>query len=75
MNWISNHFQRYRQRTPWDFCWRITIEGLIVSLVVAVIVYNLGASERQMNMDFWTFLILSSLLGKKPKATMSPLDI
>jgi hypothetical protein len=26
MNWITNHFRRYLQRRPWDFCWRIGVE-------------------------------------------------
>jgi hypothetical protein len=37
MSWIKAHFQRYRERTPWSFCWRITIEGLIVPLAPALI--------------------------------------
>ena len=33
MNWLTRHFQRYRRRKPWAFCWRITIEGQLVSLL------------------------------------------
>lgn len=36
MNWLIRHFQRYRQRSPWAFCWRIAIEGLAVSLLCAL---------------------------------------
>lgn len=36
MGLLIRHFQRYRQRKPWAFCWRIAIEGLIVSLLCAL---------------------------------------
>lgn len=35
MNWLRKHFERYRQRNAWDFCWRIAIEGTILSLLFA----------------------------------------
>jgi hypothetical protein len=47
MHFIKNHFQRYRQRTPWDFCWRIGIESTAVSFVVAILLSVLGAPERE----------------------------
>jgi hypothetical protein len=37
MKRLIRHFQRYRKRSPWAFCWRITIEGLLVSLLCAFI--------------------------------------
>lgn len=36
MNRLIRHFQRYRQRSPWAFCWRIALEGLAVSLLCAL---------------------------------------
>lgn len=36
MNRLTRHFQRYRQRKPWAFCWRIAVEGLIISLLCAL---------------------------------------
>lgn len=36
MNRLIRHFQRYRQRSPWAFCWRIALEGLAVSLLFAL---------------------------------------
>ena len=36
MNRLIRHFQRYRKRSPWAFCWRIAIEGLAVSLLCAL---------------------------------------
>lgn len=37
---LIRHFDRYKKRSPWSFCWRITIEGLIVGLA-AVFLLNL----------------------------------
>lgn len=37
MNLLIRHFQRYRQRKPWAFCWRISIEGLLVSILCALV--------------------------------------
>jgi len=39
-SWLIRHFDRYKKRSPWSFCWRITIEGLIVALA-AVFLLNL----------------------------------
>ncbi len=38
MNWLRKHFERYRQRNAWDFCWRIAIEGTILSLLAAAVI-------------------------------------
>lgn len=37
INWLIRHFQRYRKRKPWAFCWRIAIEGLLVSFLCALV--------------------------------------
>lgn len=34
LNWLRAHFQKHRKRKPWSFCWRVAIEGLVVSLIV-----------------------------------------
>ena len=52
MTWIRAHFQRYRQRKPWDFCWRISIEGLLVALVFAIPLMFLGLSLREIKVSF-----------------------
>ena len=44
---IRNHFKKYLRRKPWDFCWRIAIEGLIVSYIAAIITEIFGAPERE----------------------------
>ena len=57
MHWIKNRFQRYRQLSPWDFCWRIAIEGTIVSLFAAILLSVAGAPYREMDYDPAVILI------------------
>jgi hypothetical protein len=52
MNWVKSHFRRYGERKPWGFCWRIAIEGTLVTLAVGVILGLLGLGERDLKMDF-----------------------
>lgn len=63
MRWIRNHFRRYRERSPWDFCWRIAIEGTVVGLVVSAIVALLGVPGREIPMGFWPFALLAVLVA------------
>ncbi len=51
-HWIDRHFRRYRQREPWDFCWRITIEATIVALTVIYILDIFGLAERKIPFSF-----------------------
>ena len=51
MTWIKAHFQRYRKREPWSFCWRIAIEGTFVGLL-AGIVFGLFGLGRDLDLDF-----------------------
>lgn len=37
---------RYRHWTPWQFCWRVGIEGLMASILVGVPFMAFGASTR-----------------------------
>jgi hypothetical protein len=47
MGWVRRHFQRYRERGPWGFCWRIGIESTVVSLAAAIVLVTiLGTRER-----------------------------
>ena len=39
---------RYRHRTPWQFCWRIAVEGLVASILVGVPLMAFGASKRDL---------------------------
>lgn len=46
MQFIKNHFKRYFQRQPWDFCWRIGVESTAVGIVVGTLLLVFGAPER-----------------------------
>ncbi|HUT30212.1 MAG TPA: CPBP family glutamic-type intramembrane protease [Sedimentisphaerales bacterium] len=48
MNWLKEHFERYKQRSPWDFCWRIAVEGTVLGLLAAAILtLIIGEAERE----------------------------
>lgn len=55
---ISRHFEKHRRRRPWNFCWRVTLEGLLVSVaVLAAMSCLVDLEERQ----FLDWPILSTL--------------
>ena len=37
MNWVAEHFRRYLEREPWDFCWRLGLESVVVGLPAVVV--------------------------------------
>jgi hypothetical protein len=48
MTWIKKHFQRYLDRRPWDFCWRIGVESTIASLVASILLaFAVGVPARE----------------------------
>jgi len=63
MKWISEHFRRYRQRKPWDFCWRIAIEGTIVALVLAGVLDLLGMAERELDISIPVLLVAGIVIA------------
>ncbi len=63
LNWIKSHFRRYRERKPWDFCWRISIEGTLVALAVCVILNLLGLGERDLKMDSAELLFIGVIVA------------
>jgi hypothetical protein len=56
LTWIKAHFQRYRERSPWGFCWRITIEGLVVTSAIAIILSLLSLPGRSFRLFDLVFL-------------------
>ena len=40
------HFQAYTKLGPWAFCWRITAEAFLVSVVVAIPLHLIDGKER-----------------------------
>ena len=51
MNWATRHFSRHRERTPWDFCWRIGVESTLVSLIAAAVLAVLFGVPRRELLD------------------------
>lgn len=60
---IKQHFQNYRQREPWDFCWRIAIEGTVVSLAMSICLSFLDLGERDIPFDFLELLLLGVVVA------------
>jgi hypothetical protein len=63
MNWIKAHFQGYRERKPWDFCWRIAIEGTIVSLGAAFVLDLFELAEREIDLAFPLFMFAGVIVA------------
>lgn len=50
-NIVTQHFQRYRERPPWSFCWRITIEGFVVIVVFMILLDLIFSIEERTDLD------------------------
>jgi hypothetical protein len=60
---IQQHFQKYRERKPWDFCWRIAIEGTVVSLVASICLSVFDVAERDIKLRFPDLLLLGVVIA------------
>jgi hypothetical protein len=45
-SWFVEHFRHYRRLAPLPFCIRITVEGLIVSIIAGIVVALIGIHDR-----------------------------
>ncbi len=64
--WIIEHFRTYLIQRPLTFCWRITVENLIVSLTVTGLIQFLYQPPTRTNLDeinAVSFLWLVVILG------------
>jgi membrane protease YdiL (CAAX protease family) len=52
MDFIKNHFRRYAERKPWDFCWRIGVESTLVSMVAAVLLTMIIGMPKREFVDY-----------------------
>jgi hypothetical protein len=57
-HFVSNHFRLYRTLTPWAFCWRITIEGTAVSLLLAMGLMAFDLEQRDIPFNNAMFFIV-----------------
>ncbi|OQA89690.1 MAG: CAAX amino terminal protease self- immunity [Elusimicrobia bacterium ADurb.Bin231] len=51
MSKINRHFNGYWERGSWDFCWRIGMESLVVSLPVAVVLALIFGPGKRTSLD------------------------
>src|SRR5437764_11107005 len=63
MRWLVEHFRAYRERSPWDFYWRITLEGLAVSLVPALLAWLLGFQPPKVDLTRGELLVLGVVVA------------
>jgi len=62
---IVEHFRRYRQlQSPWSFCWKTSIEGLIVGIaIIALIDLFLFSVHEPKKLSHIEFIIFGLLLA------------
>jgi len=46
---LRRHFRRHERRTPGEFLWRVSLEGLLVTLTVAILAAHLGVESREIH--------------------------
>ncbi len=56
-NRLGRHFEKHNARTPWDFCWRTAIEGMLLSFAV-VIVLGMFVQEQPRELIEWSAALL-----------------
>ncbi len=59
-NWLGRHFAKHNARTPWDFCWRTAVEGVLLSFAV-VIVLGMFVQEPPRDLIEWSAAQLIAL--------------
>ncbi len=50
--WLRRHFERYRERRPWAFCWRIGVESTLVSLAIAALLSVVVQTPKREFLDW-----------------------
>lgn len=66
MSFIARHFEKHRRRTPWNFCWRVTLEGVLVSVLVLTAISCLVDLEERQFLDWPIPVILFVMLIMAP---------
>jgi hypothetical protein len=57
--WLVEHFRWYRRLSPWAFCWRITIEGLVIGIAFGIAASAFGAPDRDFKMSMEKLFIFA----------------
>ncbi len=65
MERLKKHFEKYLERTPWAFCWRIGFESLVVSFLFAIVlVFVFGPGKRaSLNLPVSVVFLLLLVIG------------
>lgn len=64
-NWLRRHFWKHARRRPWSFCWRITLEGLLVSFIITLPLAFVMDESPRIVIDFplWFIVPLAVLVA------------
>jgi len=58
IRWLKQHFENYRNLTPWSFCWHITVESFIVVLPFGfILTFFAEAKERTDLTSLYTYSV------------------
>jgi hypothetical protein len=60
--WLRRHFRRHAQRRPGAFLWRVTLEGFLVTTMVAIAASLLGIEERDFKAAEFPAFAFSAIL-------------
>ncbi|MGD8206553.1 MAG: hypothetical protein PVH47_00585 [Thiohalocapsa sp.] len=63
---LRRHFEGYRRRSPWSFCWRISIESILVGLLAVAILFPFVPIERRALLDMPYYQLLLLAVGLAP---------
>ncbi len=61
MRSLACHFRKHRERKPFDFFWRVTLESFVLSVALALILHFAGVGGREMpslGIGEWFLLIV-----------------
>jgi hypothetical protein len=61
--WLAEHFLRYRERKPWSFCWRVTLEYLVVAGLLASVAWLAGFRDTKLDCNRNTVIGYSLVVG------------
>jgi hypothetical protein len=61
--WLVEHFLRYRERKPWSFCWRVTLEYLVVAGFLASVAWLAGLCDAELGWSRNTLIGYGLVVG------------
>jgi predicted Ser/Thr protein kinase len=61
--WLRRHFRRHERRSPGAFLWRVSLEGILVCLAVALVAALLGVKGRNETSGLAAFIVSSVFIA------------